>query len=215
MSETNTILRIREMRKRLGDGRILTAESFSVNAGECTLLFGDNGGGKTTLLKILAGLLAPDSCEEWRLDGRVCKPGRGGRADGVVLLHQTPYMFSASARTNVARAAKEPARADLALAWAGLSHAADSPARALSGGEQARISLARAYAAEMKLCLMDEPAAHLDGAGIALAADLIENLRRRGAAVIVAAPAKTNTIPYDRLWRLQDGTLREEREPPR
>lgn len=201
------MLHIRGMRKRFGGGRTLSAESFAVRAGECALVFGDNGCGKTTFLKILAGLLAPDSVSEWRLGGRECARARGGRIPGAVLLHQTPYMFAASARANVAMAAADNARADAALEWAGLSRAAATPARELSGGERARISLARARAADMQLCLMDEPAAHLDAEGLALAADLICDLQKRGAAVVVANPSRETAIPHDRAWRLCGGQL--------
>ncbi|MGI9298058.1 MAG: ABC transporter ATP-binding protein [Gammaproteobacteria bacterium] len=205
----NEMLRIRGLQKNFGARRVLAVESFAAAAGECALIFGDNGCGKTTLLKILAGLMRPDAVAEWRFDGRECRPsGRG--AAGAVLLHQTPFMFAAATRANVAVAARDRGRIDSALRWAGLSRVAGAPARGLSGGEKARVSLARARAAEMKLCLMDEPAAHLDAAGLELAADLVADLRRRGAATIIAAPSRTDAIPYDRAWRLEnDGRLTE------
>ena len=200
------MLRIRGLQKSFGARRVLAVESFSVAGGECALICGDNGCGKTTFLKILAGVLAPDAVAEWRLDGRKCAPSRRGIA-GAVLLHQTPFMFATTTRANVAVAARDHARTDAALEWAGLSRVADSPARDLSGGERARVSLARARAAEFKLCLMDEPAAHLDADGLALAADLISDLQRRGAAAIVASPSQTNAFPSARTWRFSDGQL--------
>ncbi len=208
----NEVLCIRGMRKHLGAQRTLTADFFAANAGECALLYGDNGCGKTTFLKILAGLLAPESFQEWRIDGRAAKPERGG---GIVLLHQTPYMFAASVYANVALAAANSARAKSALAWAGLSHAAATPARELSGGERARVSLARARAANIKLCLMDEPAAHLDSEGIALASALTNDLQQRGAAVVIAAPAYTTAIPHTRIWHLQNDKLHAKKNPAR
>ena len=200
----NEMLRVRGLQKSFGARRVLSADFFVVNKGECALIFGDNGCGKTTFLKILAGLLKPDAIADYCFNGFARLPPCG--ANGAALLHQTPFMFSASVRANVAIAASGNAKIDDALNRAGLSGLSSANARDLSGGERARVSLARAHAANMQLCLMDEPAAHLDADGQALAADLIHSVLRRNASVVVAAPSLTNakTIPFHRAWHLNE-----------
>ncbi|MBE8157777.1 MAG: ATP-binding cassette domain-containing protein [Betaproteobacteria bacterium] len=165
------MLKVFGLCKSFGGRRVLAGADFCLAAAECAFVGGKNGGGKTTLLKILAGLLAEDSATKWEFDSAAKKPPHG--AAGAVLLHQVPYMFSATVRANVAMAAGG-ARADAALRWAGLSEIAGRFARELSGGERARVALARAFAAAPKLCLLDEPSAHMDSAG-ELAIDFSSN----------------------------------------
>ena len=195
------------LEKSFGGRKVLSVQDFAAEGGNRTLIYGENGGGKTTLLKILAGLLLPDVVKEWRFNSVQQSPSRRG-IDGAVLLHQSPFMFAASVKENVAFASA--ARVEESLEWAGLSSLADMPARELSGGERARVSLARARAARPMLCLMDEPAAHLDDAGLPLIWELAAELQKQGSAVIVAVPA--NTIPdADSVWRLYGGDLQREK----
>lgn len=202
------MLSIRGVRKSFGGRQVLAVEHFSVARGSCALLCGNNGSGKTTFFKILAGLL-PATVEEWRFGGRP-QPQTWRGIAGAVLLHQAPYMFAASVRDNVAVAvsgADTAARINAALAWAGLSAVAGQAARSLSGGMQQRLSLARARAARPQLCLLDEPLAHLDDTGEALVRELAADLRQRGAAVVIAAPSPDGKISHDVVWRLREGKL--------
>ncbi|MGI9307242.1 MAG: ABC transporter ATP-binding protein [Gammaproteobacteria bacterium] len=191
--------------KSFGEKRVLADAGFSLPQGGAAFVGGANGSGKTTFLKILAGLLRPDSAREWEFDSRAQTPRANG-VRGAVLLHQNPYMFAATVRANV-EIAGDAARAAAALAWAGMEAAADMPARALSGGERARVSLARAHAASPKLCLLDEPLAHLDAAGESLLRELLALLRQNGGAAIIAAPRKPPNLPCDSEWLLKEGKL--------
>ena len=199
------MLSIRGVHKSFDGRQVLAVENFSVARGGRALLYGINGSGKTTLLKILAGLL-PAGVAEWQFADRRQRTTRHGIA-GAVLLHQTPYMFAASVRDNVAVAGGGAARVDAALTWAGLAAAAGQAARSLSGGMRQRVSLARAWAAQPQLCLLDEPLAHLDAAGAALVAALVAELQQQGAAVVIAAPSPTGQVPHDVSWQLRAGKL--------
>ena len=197
------MLSARHLRKSYNARQVLAIDEFTVDSGECALVCGANGSGKTTILKILAGLLLPDSVEAWRFNGQDCRPSVGG-IKGVMLLHQMPYMLSASARSNVAMAGGDT---DAAMAWAGLTDMAKMAAPLLSGGLRQRLSLARAYAARPKLCLLDEPQAHLDADGAKLAADLIRVLCAEKSAVVVATPDDNGYFMARTTWHLRDGAL--------
>jgi iron complex transport system ATP-binding protein len=167
------------VRVALGDhrgGRIaVDGVSAAIDAGDFVGLIGPNGAGKTTLLKALAGLVAPDGGAV-TLDGRpLSRIGRGDRArrigylpqDGtihwalpvaeVVLMGRLPHLgaWQRAAEADRAIAARAMAALDIA-------ELAARPATRLSGGEKARVLLARALAGEPEILLADEPVAGLD-----------------------------------------------------
>lgn len=133
--------------------------NLSIVPGESVALVGANGSGKSTLLRLLHGLLQPTS-------GRMVHDGSTCQA----MLFQRPFMLRTTARNNVAlglwlrgtqwRAAKE--RALAALQRVGLADKASQPARTLSGGQQQRMALARAWALQPDVLMLDEPTASLD-----------------------------------------------------
>jgi len=141
---------------------ILKPLSLAIEAGPSTIILGANGAGKSVLMRIMHGLLAPST-------GRVSWQGSDpGRRQAMVF--QRPVMLRRSAYANVAYAlkvagvpAKERARlAAEALEEVGLRHVAHRPARVLSGGEQQRLALARAWALHPEVLFLDEPTANLD-----------------------------------------------------
>lgn len=165
------LLRLFDIHKRFGHKMVLACEELTLNAGEIIHLTGRNGAGKTTLLKIIAGLEPPDRAT-------VCEHGqrtpwhRAARRlrHQVVYLHQRPFMFDASVADNLAyglRAAGVPrlqlyARVREALHRADLNDMAHRNARTLSGGEQQRLALARAWVLAPRVLLLDEPTANMD-----------------------------------------------------
>lgn len=133
--------------------------SLSIAAGECVALVGANGSGKSTLLRLLHGLVRPSSGS--------CHIAPDLRQ---AMLFQRPFMLRSSARNNVALAlwlrgtrwARAKALAMQALARVGLQDKAGQSARTLSGGQQQRLALARAWALQPDMLLLDEPTASLD-----------------------------------------------------
>ena len=169
--------------------RVLDGVSFSAPRGAATALVGGSGAGKSTLLRCLNRLAEPDAGIVL-LDGqdiRALDPPRLRRR--VALVSQTPVMLPGTVEDNLAYGVPGLARAAMteALAAAGLDDAfLPRPARELSGGERARVALARALTRDPDAILLDEPTAALDPRTAQLVARTVAALARRDLAVIVA-----------------------------
>jgi tungstate transport system ATP-binding protein len=149
----------------LGDRRIIDGISLKLDAGSRTVIVGPNGAGKSVLLRLCHGLLHPTSGTiRWSSP----EPPDGPRRQAMVF--QRPVLLRRTALANVAfalaiggvsRAQRLPRALD-ALRRVGLERIARHPARVLSGGEQQRLALARAWALSPEVLFLDEPTASLD-----------------------------------------------------
>ena len=171
-------LRVENLCKHYGDKVAVDGIDLTLEPGTHLLLAGANGAGKTTMLRLLAGLAEPSSGLV-RLDGEDPRHSPGGRRRLGLLSHQPQLYDDLTARENLlffARIYGVPARsADLALGRAGLSDWADTRVGVLSRGLQQRAALARATLHEPEVLLLDEPFTGLDAAASrAVAADLVE-----------------------------------------
>lgn len=163
---------------------------FSLHAGEVVLIEGDNGAGKTSLLRVLSGLLAPTSGDV-RLRGEPLTLAR--LSPQVALLsHQAGLKLELSALENLRFAAglhglRKGLSPLSALAGVGLDGYADVPARQLSAGQKKRVALARVLLAPVALWLLDEPYANLDLDGIKLVNRLLERHANGGGAALITS----------------------------
>jgi tungstate transport system ATP-binding protein len=158
-------LALEEVRFVAGGRVIIDSLSMEIDAGPRTVILGPNGAGKSVLMRLCHGLLGPTS-------GRVVWRGRrnGGRPRQQAMVFQRPVMLRRSALANVtyglelagvSRRERE-LRAQDVLEAVGLSRVAGKPARVLSGGEQQKLALARAWALGPEVLFLDEPTANLD-----------------------------------------------------
>lgn len=168
-------------------GRLLFRDlSFRVEAGNALCIEGANGVGKTSLLRMIAGFLAPasgtirvgeveDSEERGKLVGWL------GHHDGVkaqMTVRETLSFFAYLYRSE--------GKIEEVMEMVGLARLADLPGQYLSAGQKKRVALARLKLSERPLWLMDEPLASLDVAGKTIAADLIAAHCAGGGIAIVA-----------------------------
>jgi len=173
---------------RFGRLQALAGVDLQVHAGERIALIGANGSGKSTLLRVLHGL-QPLSA------GKLACAAPHRQA----MLFQRPYLLRASTQTNVAlglwlrgHAWREArARALTALARVGLEALAHQNGRTLSGGQQQRVALARVWALQAQLLLLDEPTSSLDPHAKREVEALIAQLADPGAVQPGTAPVTT------------------------
>jgi ABC-type multidrug transport system fused ATPase/permease subunit len=168
---------------------VLSGVAFAARRGSVTALVGGSGAGKSTLLRCLNRLEEADE-GTIALDGtdiRTLDPPLLRRR--VALVSQTPVMLPGTVEDNLAYGVPGLARAAMrdALAAAGLDDAfLPRAARALSGGERARVALARALTRDPDAILLDEPTSALDPRTAQLVARTVAALAQRDLAVIVA-----------------------------
>ena len=206
----SALLSVERLERAFGGVRAVDGASFDVRAGEIHGLIGPNGAGKTTAINVVSGLLRPTGGAV-RLAGREIHglPPNRIAARGVARTFQQIRLFSElSARDNVlvgehlvrkaslaarllalpaARAEERSARdrAGALLERIGLSGRADERARNLSYGEQRRVEIARALAAEPRLLLLDEPTAGMNPVEVQAVAALIRSVAAEGRSVLL------------------------------
>jgi ABC-type multidrug transport system ATPase subunit len=180
---------------RFNEEPVLNIEDLNVTAGVVTLISGANGAGKTTMLRVMAGLLRPDEGIVEYYGKPVGYVGAGHRhRQKVTLLHQDPFMFRRKVIANVAygpmvrrkgkQAATEEARR--ALEMVDCLHLSDRMALSLSGGERKRVALARALATGAETLLLDEPAAGVDAENTKRLSRIIGLLAESGKTIMVS-----------------------------
>ena len=211
------LLVFREIEKSFSGSQILCGVDLSLYPGKCILLSGKNGVGKTTLLKIIAGLEIPDLAKI-EFSGKInCwnKAVRSVRKE-IIYLHQHPIMFSSTVESNVAfglrftslNRKQRRESVEEALEWAGLMDVAKQQAKTLSGGIQQRVAFTRARIMKPKVLLLDEPMANMDYESREQTYQLLVRMKLAGMSLVITS----HFMQYfegivDQHFQLKNGAL--------
>lgn len=175
------------------DAPIVDIDEFVVDAAERLVLFGPNGSGKTTALRLMAGTLGAE------------------RRNGVAYLPQRPYLFRGTGRSNLVLGLDTAERtvAEALAVELGVADRLDGATRSLSGGERMRIALARTLASVAGIVLLDEPLAPLDLRDRERTAAIIASGLRGRSAVIVSHDRVSAAVLGDSLAVMVEGRIRQ------
>ena len=189
--ETATILplRVEGLAYNANGQRLIDGITFTIDVGPRTVILGPNGAGKSLLLRLCHGLIAPSG-------GTVTWQGATGDADAATqqaMVFQRPVLLRRSVIANVVYGLKlkgtpRAERAEIAanvLARTGLARFKDTPARLLSGGEQQKLALARAWALRPQVLFLDEPTSNLDPAATHAVESICQHMHEEGTRLIM------------------------------
>jgi len=199
------LINLEAVSKSFGIKPLLENVSLGINAGERIGVVGRNGGGKSTLMKVLAGIEDPDS-------GRVAQ----GSSLSMGILSQADSAAAGASVRDVVLGQKEKhewaSSADIREIFTGLfggfdDHLLDRDFHSLSGGERRRVNLAKLLVADLDLLLLDEPTNHLDVEGVAWLAAHIKGRPELAVMVITHDRWFLDEIS-EQIWEVVDGQIK-------
>jgi tungstate transport system ATP-binding protein len=181
-----TLLNLAGLCYARGGTSVIDGITLALKPGTRTVVLGANGAGKSVLLRLMHGLIAPSA---GRVDWTSPRNGKAVQA----MVFQRPVVLRRSALANVLYALKlagidgreREGRALDALRHAGLEALAGRPARVLSGGEQQRLALARAWSLRPDVLFLDEPTASLDPNAAREVEAVIQDFHQSGTKILM------------------------------
>lgn len=201
MSSDDVVLRVRDVHKSYGHRHVLRGVGLDLSAGQLAGIVGENGTGKSSLLRILVGDLAMDS-------GTVERAGRVGYCPQRTVLHEA---FTVDQHLRYFQVAYGLDRLDRALELLEALNFAEyrhERVQTLSGGTRQKLNLTLALMHDPRLLLLDEPYQGFDWETYLRFWDVAGALRERGRSVLVVSHLAYDTGRLDVVYQLAGGTLR-------
>ena len=202
------VVEVRDLRVSVNHENILDDVNLKIQEGTFLGLIGPNGGGKTTLLKTILGLIRPDRGEvrvfglppdDHRNRGRIGYLPQRAYADLTFPVSAFDVVLMGRySRIGIWRrpTAEDRRRAMEKLSAVGMAHLRDRPIGHLSGGEQQRVFIARALASDPQLLLLDEPTAGVDTSAQQSFYGLLGELKKEYALTIVLVSHDIGVVPH-------------------
>lgn len=207
------ILSLAGVRKGFPGKEVLKSIELQIAPGELLALVGNNGQGKTTLMKLILGLLTPDA-GEILINGETAAASRTTTQKALFgYLPETTAFYpnlTGQETLNYLSSLKQGAHSRVAeaLAIVGLQHAAKQRVKTYSKGMKQRLGLAQALLGNPKLLLLDEPTNGLDPSGIHEFYQILERLKSEGVAILMSSHLLAEIEPRsDALALLKDGII--------
>ena len=209
-----SVLSAKKIRKKFGRMQVLKSVDIQIRQGDCIILIGENGVGKSTLIRILSGTMRPDFSESLMICGKELSISEESRKKIGLICHQTMLYSDLSALENLQFFSRlygiknEEEKIGTLLDRFGLSLRKNDPIRSYSRGMQQRIAICRALINEPELLLMDEPFTGLDEKGTRILNDVILEMKSQKKAVLLSThdPNSMKAIAT-KLLKLEKGMI--------
>ncbi|MBR5516706.1 MAG: ATP-binding cassette domain-containing protein [Firmicutes bacterium] len=181
-------MKISALKKTYKGRLVLDTPEMEFEAGNIYCIVGSNGSGKSTFAKILAGIVEADN--------------KKGALENVGYMAQKSYAFNMSMEKNILINGDDKNRCRRLMECLKIDHLATSKAKTLSGGETAKMALARIMMKEYKVLILDEPTAAMDRDSVFLAEKLILDYKEETGCTVVLI-----THSYEQAKRISDKIL--------
>ena len=205
-----------QLTMHFGERLLYQVPQLEFKQGDVIYLAGDNGTGKTTLMKLLAGLAQPSG-------GTITAAGRhksffnpNPLLGYALYLHQHPYLYEGNVAYNLKLAQRysklaveeQQQRLEAAVALGKLGHLLKSSASDLSGGERQRLALARIWLLKPALLMLDEPISNMDRVSQQLVFAMIAELKKQGTGLLISSHQDSALVDLcQQRWLIDNQTI--------
>ncbi len=191
---TQPFLKVRQLSHSYNGREVFSDFKFSLSTGDAVLLQGENGAGKTTILKILSGLLEPTAGNFVLANqsGTTYKMSKDQLRSQSIYLHQQPFLFDTSVEKNLAYAGDSadvlPLQAQqTVIAELGIQNLLGHNATNLSIGQKQRVAIARSLFSNPRLLILDEPFTAIDKDSFVNVVSVLKQYKNRGGTILLVS----------------------------